>query len=181
MKSGPMKVINLISIQILSWTLLLGQNPDNIKEWRIYKNPFYELKYLNTWEVELNKPFEDFVAYLRPSAPGLPMRETVVMSTIPITDQPVYNLDSYQRIKEQEIQNQIFRAEILESRIIKIKGVSTHIIVYKGEKDGLRLKWKEWTWLKDQKLFHLVFTAQESTFDSFIRSVEVLQGSIKFK
>lgn len=160
---------------------IYAQNPDNIKEWKIYKNPYYELKYLNKWEVELNKPFEDFIAYLRPAGQGLPMRETVVMTTIPITDQPIYNLESYQRIKEEEVKKQIFKAEIIESRIIKKSGIATYIIVYKGEKDGMRLKWKEWAWYKDQKLFYLVYTAQESTYDTYIRSVEILQGSIKFK
>jgi len=160
---------------------VLGQNPGNIKEWKTYKNSDYELQYLNLWEVELDKPFEDFVAYLRPSGPGLPMRENIVMTTIPITDQPIHNLDSFQRIKEEEIKNQIFRCEIIESRIIKKSGIFTHIIVYKGEKDGMRLKWKEWTWLKDKKLYQLIYTAQESTFDTFIRSAEVLQSSVKFR
>lgn len=160
---------------------LLAQNPDNIKEWKVYKNADYELQYLNQWEVETDKPYEDFIAYLRPAGQGLPFRETLVMTTTSITDQPIYNLDSYQRIKEEEIKNQIFRAEILENRIVKKGGVSIHIIVYKGEKEGLRLKWKEWTWYKDKKLYQLVFTAQESTFETFIRSAEVLQSSIKFK
>ncbi len=164
---------------LLSWGY--SQNKENIKEWKVYKNSNYELQYLNNWQVELNKPFEDFIAYLRPAGQGLPMRETIVMTTTPITDQPIYNLDSYQRIKEEEIKNQIFRSEILESRIIKKAGVSIHIIVYKGEKDGMKLKWKEWTWYKDKKLYQLVFTAQESTYDTYIRSAEVLQGSIKFK
>lgn len=160
---------------------LLAQNPDNIKEWKVYKNTNYELQYLNQWEVETDKPYEDFIAYLRPAGQGLPLRETLIMTTSSITDQPIYNLDSYQRIKEEEIKSQIFRAEVLENRIIKKGGVAVHIIVYKGEKEGLRLKWKEWTWYKDKKLYQLVFTAQESTFDTFIRSAEVLQSSIKFK
>ncbi len=173
--------VHLIVVVFLLVNILFAQNPDNIKEWKTYKNKFYELQYLNKWDVELDKPFEDFIAYLRPAAPGLPMRESLIMTTIPITDQPIYNLDSYQRIKEEEVKNQIFRAEILESRIVKKAGIPTHIIVYKGEKEGLRMKWKEWTWLKDKYLFQLVYAAQESTFDTFIRSAEVLQSSIKFK
>ncbi len=160
---------------------LNAQNPDNLKEWKIYKNANYELQYLNKWEVQLNKPFVDFIAYLRPDGLGLPMRETIVMTTTPIADQPIYNLESYQRIKEEEIKNQIFKSEILESRIIKKAGITTFIIVYKGEKDGMRLKWKEWAWYKDKNLFQLVYTAQECTYDNFLRSVEILQSSIKFK
>lgn len=166
---------------VLLWNFCFSQNPDNIKEWKIYKNSNYELQYLNKWEVELNKPFQDFIAYLRPAGEGLPMRETIVMTSTPITDQPIYNLDSYQRIKEEEVKNQIFRYEILESRITKKAGIPVHIIVYKGEKNGMRLKWKEWTWYKDKILYQLTFTAQESTYDTYIRSAEVLQSSVKFK
>lgn len=172
---------HLFWYSIFLFNLCFSQNKENIKEWKTYKNPNYELQYLSSWEVELNKPFEDFIAYLRPAGQGLPMRETLVMTTTPITDQPIYNLDSYQRIKEEEIKNQIFRSEILESRIIKKSGITTHVIVYKGEKNGLKLKWKEWTWYKDKILYQLIFTAQESTFDTYIRSAELLQASIKFK
>ncbi len=172
---------NWVYFVVILWSWGYSQNKENIKEWKVYKNANYELQYLNHWQVELDKPFEDFIAYLRPSGQGLPMRETIVMTTTSITDQPIHNLDSYQRIKEEEVKNQIFRSEILESRITKKAGVPIHIIVYKGEMEGIRLKWKEWTWYKDKILYQLIFTAQESTYDTYIRSAEALQASIKFK
>lgn len=161
--------------------LAIGQNPDNIKEWKVYKNENYELRYLNKWEVKFDPIFVDFTAYLRPDGLGIPLRENITMTTEEILDQPIFNLDSYLRITEESIQKHIFKAEILESKKVKKAGMEYIVLVYKGEKEGLRLKWKQWAWFINQKLFVLTYTAQESTFDQFLRTVEFLQSTIKFK
>lgn len=145
-------------------------------EWKTLKDAAYQIQYPSSWQLDQSASMQtSFVLYGRQLAEGK-FRENV---NLIMQDISGYNLDlaGYAKLSEDQINIAMANGKILESKQVTVSGITHHMIIYQGDFNQYKLKWKQYYWIVQNKAYVLTFTATQETFEEFLPTADRILNS----
>ena len=163
------------SLFLLLSLTMFGQD-QSASEWKTLKDAAYQIQYPANWHLDQSASTQtSFVLFGRELAEGK-FRENV---NLIIQDISGYNLDlaGFAKISEDQINSAVANGKVLESKQVTVNGITHHLILYQGDFNQYKLRWKQYYWIEQNKAYVLTFTATQETFEEFLPTADRILNS----
>ena len=151
-------------------------------EFLIYQNPTdgIKMKYPKTWIKQEIGTFGDVAKFLSPLKSGsntFPAQVTIEMENL---KQPIL-LAEYTNSKVNEITQYLTNARIHVSRSTTLANQPAHEVVYSGKQEQYNVKRRAVWLLKTNRAYIITYTADESQYDDFLKTVQEMINSLEIR
>lgn len=145
--------------------------------WKSLTENNYSINYPGNWE--LNKSGQmgtSFILFSPPSSEQDQFKENVNLLVQDLTGHNL-DLDKYVEISEGQIKTMITDGKIIESKRITTKDWSYQKVIYTGKQGIFNLKFEQYYWVVGDEAFVLTLTCEESQFDNYQVTGEMILNS----
>lgn len=126
----------------------------------------YSISYPTSWQLDQSDRVTEFYLFSPLDGPDDHFNENMNLIAQNLVGVSV-NLDQYTQISVNQIKK-FFKDEILKVQKHKNKdGLEYYEVLYRGEHDGMKLKFLQYNFLKNGRAYVLTFTSEESQFEKF--------------
>jgi hypothetical protein len=141
--------------------------------------PNYSIKYPSNWKIDnTGKNGASFYLFAQKDGQINNFGENI---NLLIQDLHSMNLDlkKYTHISEDQIK---IHGTLIESKRITKNSIQGQAIIYEAiSAKGLRLKFRQYYFLKNEKAYILTYTAKKETYDWYIQLAEKIMATFKIK
>jgi hypothetical protein len=175
----------LISLFFLSTCAFAnGQSSDagdTSFEFKIINRGSYSIRYPKNWTVDRTGLMgADLVILSQKDSDSDKFRENV---NVMVQDLKGLNMDieKYVDISTRQIKNLLTKANIIESTRIHQQGNEFHKLIFTGVQGIFSLKTEQYYFVVNEKAFVITFTTEESSYDSYRKTGEMILQSFEPK
>mgnify|MGYP000145849798 CR=1 FL=1 len=162
--------IYLTLLLIIVTTVVSGQESST------YKNEGFEVSYSKDWLLDTSGQMNSkFILFSKPE-PNDKFQENVNLIVQDLSGKG-FTMESYVKLSKKQIETMVPEGEILVSKNMN----SYHMAIWKGRIGANLLKFKQYYFLKNEKVYVLTFTALPDTYDRFIETGNKILDSFKLK
>ncbi|WP_420317278.1 hypothetical protein [Ekhidna sp.] len=140
----------------------------------------YSIKYPESWSVTENKMGASLFI-LAPKTDDQDEFNEYVNLVIHDLEGTNLNLDSYIQLSQEQIVDRVDNVEITQSKRLKSGSLELHKMAYSGEINGMKLKLIQHYRFRNQKVYVITFTAEESAFEDFKKYGQGMLNSFRLK
>ncbi|WP_414586416.1 protein kinase domain-containing protein [Scytonema sp. PCC 10023] len=151
-------------------------------EFSMYENPTYgvRIKYPQSWKIQqIGDPFTGDVVKFWPS-PTISSKKLTAEVNINVENlkEPT-SLMEYTNLSVNEIVQFLANARIHDSHPTKLSNLPAHEVIYSGKEEGSNIKRRAiWT-LKNNQVYIITYTAEESEYDKYLQIAQAMINSLK--
>ena len=168
-----MKKIKLITLFFLITASTYGQ----IKIKQFNKENF-SINYPDNWRLDTSGRMNTtFILFSETLEKDL-FNENINMTIQDLTNQG-FTMDSYVKLSENQIESMVVDGQIIESIYNKEK--KFHTLVWSGKVTGRVLKFKQYFFLKNEKIYLITLTTLPSTYDEYLEEGNKILNTFKLK
>ncbi|MFH0836480.1 MAG: hypothetical protein V1834_04945 [Candidatus Micrarchaeota archaeon] len=139
------------------------------------------IKYYSNWDVAENPADDVLVSFTSPKETALDaMRESLMVMVSNFSSSPV-TLDEYTLMLNEELNETIDDAELLESKKTTIAGEQGWKLVYSGTVGNLRIKFMLVYTIQDDVLYDLTYNAEESKYAEYLPIAKEMIDSFEIR
>ena len=149
--------------------------------WKSLTENNYSINYPENWELDKSGQMgTSFILFSPLSSEQDQFKENV---NLLIQDIKGYNLDldKYVEISEDQIKTYITDGKIIESKKITTETLNFQKLVYTGRQGVFNLKFEQYFWVVGDKAFVLTLTCEESQFNNYQETGEMILNSFNLK
>lgn len=151
-------------------------------EFSTYENPNYgvKIKYPRSWQIQqIGDPFTgDVVKFWSLSTSHTQKMTAEVNINVENLKEPT-SLAEYTNLSVNEITQFLTNARILDSYSTKLSNLPAHEVIYSGKEEGYNIKrMAVWT-LKENKVYIITYTAEESQYENFLKIAHIMINSLE--
>ncbi|NMG09004.1 serine/threonine-protein kinase [Brasilonema sp. UFV-L1] len=151
-------------------------------EFSTYENPSYgiKIKYPQSWKMQqIGDPLTgDVVKFWSISTSSSKKMTAEVNINIENLKEPT-SLAEYTNSSVNEITQFLTNARILDSYSTKLSNLPAHEVIYSGKEEGFNIKrMAVWT-LKNNKVYIITYTAEESQYEKFLKIAHIMINSLE--
>lgn len=164
---------------ILLTLISCSQKQDDVKEdsmMLVLNKQDFSISYPANWQVKSDMPKAELLVCSPFDGPNDTFADNFNLMKQELHSNSI-DLMLYDSISKDQIYNTLGKDAILESKIEPDRSC----VVYKGELDGEKLKWKQFYFVKNETAYILTYTAEEKTFDKYSDIAESIFNSFKLK
>ena len=177
--------LTLLFLAVLSYHLSIGQHrgqTDSIADraiWKHVKTKAYSVDYPPNWTLDQSSSDGTEFTLFPPKARGnggFTANLNFVIQDISGRD---LNLDKYAILSERQVHTLVENSKLIAAERIDSMRPAFHQIVYTGDHDKKRLKWKMRFWVLKDKAYILTYTATKEDFGLHIERVDEIMDTCK--
>ncbi|MBD2431273.1 MULTISPECIES: serine/threonine-protein kinase [Fischerella] len=150
-------------------------------EFSIYENPSYSvrIKYPQSWKLQqIGDPFTGDVVKFWPRSRGSTNKLTAEVNINVENLKEPTSLVEYTNLSVNEIVQFLNNARIHDSHPTKLSNLPAHEVIYSGKEEGYNIKRLTiWT-LKNNQVYIITYTAEESEYDKYLEIAQTMINSL---
>ncbi len=147
----------------------------------IYENPSYSIriKYPQSWNIQqIGDPFTGDVVKFWPRTIGSIKKTRAEVNINVETLKEPTSLVEYTNLSVNEIVQFLTNARIHDSHPTKLSNLPAHEVIYSGKEEGYNIKRMAiWT-LKNNQVYIITYTAEESEYEQYLEIAETMINSL---
>ncbi len=91
------------------------------------------------------------------------------------------DLKVYAEITEGQIKTMVQDGKMIISKVIRLNNRDGHLFIYTGKTNGFGLKFKQIVFIESKKAYVVSYTAEQSQYETFLKSADVILNSFKIE
>lgn len=149
-------------------------------EWKLLKDKDYSIHYPSTWTLDRSGKMDlEFMLLAQPSSPFTPFRQNINLLVMDLEDS--MSLDEFAKLSEEQVMTQVVDGKLLEScRITHLHG-EFHRLVYSGKSAKFNLKFLQYFWLRNGRVYLLTLTCEIDKFEAYCETGEKIMQSFRIE
>ncbi len=156
-------------------------NSQTKDDWKTLTESNYTIQYPATWELNQSKQMgTSFILFSPLESEQDKFKENVNLLIQDLTGNNI-DLNKYTEISESQIKTIVTNSILIESKRVKTESGEYHKIIYSADQGIFHLKFEQYYWVTNDKAFVLTFTSEQSKFDGFKVTGEIILNSFKMK
>lgn len=137
------------------------------KEWKKHETPTYKIEYPSHWELDLSTKLNTSFIILSPKNGVMDFfKENINLIVQDLTGLN-YTLDVYTTMTENYINFQLPEGKIIVSNRLTKNNMACHQLIYTGVQNMRKLKFEQYYWIVNDKIFLITFTCTNDTFNDY--------------
>ena len=158
--------------------LLINSNIQGQDIFKKYETNIFSIEYPENWRLDTTgRMNSSFILFSEIKKNDL-FNENVNLTVQDLTNQG-FTMDSYVDLSENQIKNMVKEGKVIKSFFNKEK--SFHTLIWSGNVTGQILKFKQYFFLKNEKVYLLTLTSLPSTYDDYLEVGDKILNSFKLK
>ena len=158
--------------------LLINSNIQGQDIFKKYETNIFSIEYPENWRLDTTgRMNSSFILFSEIKKNDL-FNENVNLTVQDLTNQG-FTMDSYVDLSENQIKNMVKEGKVIKSFFNKEKNF--HTLIWSGNVTGQILKFKQYFFLKNEKVYLLTLTSLPSTYDDYLEVGDKILNSFKLK
>lgn len=146
-------------------------------EWKTLQTPIFSIQYPSNWELKENvQTAIPFILFSPLEGAGDKFRENINLVVQDLSGQKM-DLKKYVEVSEKQVKELIKNSRIIESKRVKKGTNEFHKIIYTGNSNNFLLQFEQHYYIVKEKAYVLTYTAEQSKFESFLKTGERILNS----
>jgi hypothetical protein len=138
-------------------------------EWKLLKDKDYSIRYPTNWTLDRSGKMDlEFMLLAEPTSPFNPFRQNINLLVMELEES--MTLDEFTRLSEEQIETQVVDGKLLESRRITHLHGEFHRLAYSGKSAKFNLKFLQYFWLRNGRIYLLTLTCEIDKFDDYLET-----------
>ncbi len=157
-----------------------AQKADSEKDMVKVDRPDYSISFSKEWESAPNKnPTIDLLITAQPDGKTDRFSENINILIQPIGD--TMNLDQFGELTKRQLGTMVPGSELTSSTVTKKNGSDCLQMEYKAPMNGLKLQFVQDVYLKNNKVYILTFSAEQSSYPAYKSMAQKVLNTFKLK
>jgi len=146
-----------------------------------YETAEYSIRYPHTWRLDTSGYMgTDFSIFSKQTSLLDKFIENVNLLISDVPDS-LMDITTYKQLTEEKIKSIATDSVLLESELISANGTTYHKLVYTQQQRIYFLKFQQYYWLKNGKVYELTLACKENEFNTYIERGELMLNSFILK
>ncbi len=181
-----MKHLQLLTVALLSIVMASCNSTDkettpSDDEWLTIETKDYSIRHPKEWKQETNPQMGvEFILMTARTSDKDEFKENVNLVTQDLSNTNL-DLEKYTAISEEQIMEGMQNAKIIKSERSTRHGETAQRLIYSGIYENRALKFEQYYWIKNNKVFVLTLTCETDQFDAYKEVGEEILKSFRLK
>jgi hypothetical protein len=147
---------------------------------KVIESPNFTISFPKDWTADLNKNMGTSFLLFAPAEEGANFRDNINLLIQKLPDAG-YDLNKYVDVSLQQMSTGLSNNNLLESKRMKANAEEYHLLIFTGEQNSRKLKWKQIYRIEGDQAYVLTFTASQEGYDRQLETADKILESFRLK